>query len=374
VLAEGQEEVSAVAGAWVASADGRRVTADAQGRFSWTGDTPAGGVWLAGAPGHVSSLVSGYAPEGAVALHLQPLALPVANRPTAGFKLVTLRGTVQDSKGAAVGGAAVVLGGVAVGAANVAYADAAGRFALNARVDPAGGAATLIASEGRGVAVVSGLALTGKDQEVAPVRLTPATHDMEVRVAGVADLPLPTVVVKVVASDGTEAVLAPAGGRVRLAELSGARYDLRIEARAADGSAYSLIERPGIAPDWTQPGSVREEALLAPPTFEPPVPLALGATLAWAPVAGAVGYTVRVTAPRSSDGWPWEAFAASPRLTLSLPGGSLEPGLYRVGVSGWDAPGATARALAQASGVRALRRVDRSKGLRVAYREVSFTQ
>jgi hypothetical protein len=374
VLAEGQDEVLPAAGAWIASADGRRVTADAQGRFNWAGGAPAGGVWLAGAPGHVSSLVSGYEPEGAVALHLQPLALPVASRPTAGFKLVTLRGTVQDSKGASVGGAAVVLGGAAVGVANVAYADASGRFALTARVDPAGGAATLIASEARGVAVVAGLALTGKDQEVAPVRLTPATHDMEVRVAGVADLPLPTLVVKVVASDGTESVLAPSGGKVRLAELSGARYDLRIEARSADGSAYSLIERSGIVPDWTQPGSVREEALLAPPAFAPPVPLALGATLAWGPVAGAVGYTVRVTAPRSNDGWPWEAFSAAPRLTLSLPGGSLEPGLYRLGVSAWDAPGATARALAQASGVRALRRVDRTQGLRVAYREVSFTQ
>ncbi|MEB3328327.1 MAG: hypothetical protein VKQ33_03745, partial [Candidatus Sericytochromatia bacterium] len=142
----------------------------------------------------------------------------------------------------------------------------------------------------------------------------------------------------------------------------------------ADGSAYSLIERPGITPDWSLPGSVREEALLAPPAFEPPVPLALGGTLAWAPVAGAVGYTVRVTAPNSTEGWPWEGFAAAPPLKLSLPGGTLEPGLYRLGITAWDAPGATARALAQVAGVRALRRVDRSQGLRVAHREVSFIQ
>ena len=376
VLAEGEDEARPVAGAWVSSLDGRRVTSDAQGRFSWSGGVPAGGVWLAGAPGHVSSLVSGYAPEGPPTLHLQPLARPVASRPQASPRLVTLTGTVEAPDGGAMQGVSVVVGGAAVETAATAVSDATGSFSLRARVAAAGGEATLIATDpqGRGIGVAPGLTLTGFDQALSPVRVTATTHALEVRVAAVAELPLPVTAVKVVAPDGTAATLVPVAGKLRLADILGVRYDLRIEAQAVDGSAYSLIERPGLMPDWTQPEAVREEVLLAPPAFEPPVPVAIGATLSWSPVPGAVGYTVRLTAPRSEGGWPWEGFSVAPQLALSLPGGELEPGLYRLGVTAWDAPGATARALAQVEGVRALRRVDRKDGLRVAHREVDFTR
>lgn len=374
VLTVGAGRPRPVRGGWVASLDGRRVAAGPDGGFSWEGPPPADGTWVVGAEGHVTSLVGGLGPDAPQAFHLVPLAATEAAVGGAPAGPVTLTGVVQGPGGEGLPDLLVVLGLPGRAGPAVAITGADGRFTLATSLPARGAAgATLMAAGPRGghLGIATGLALTGRDAALPPLVAVQGDHALEVRVAGVPSLPAPRI--QVVMQGPTGAVLTLEGGaEVRVADLPGVAYGLRVQAVAQDGVNLSRIERPALALDWGRPRTVVTEALLAPPQLTPPARLALGAPVGWAPVAGATGYTVQLTGPRSGGGWPWEAFTASPGVVLALPGGRLEPGAHQLAVSAWDAPGLSARSLAQAGVARALRRVEGGDaGLRVARSEVT---
>jgi hypothetical protein len=363
-------EVRPIAGAWVATSDGQRTEADAGGWFRWTGGGPVDGLWLAGAPGHVTSVVAGLGPEAPARLHLEPLAVtrPVDERPPP--RATTLAGRVVDATGRGRPGLVVVLGGAGLASAPAATTDASGRYELAAPL-PEGGltAATLLAAglQGGELGVLRGLSLAPKPQTLPPLVVNPATLALRVAAAPPPGLPAPRVTITLRAPDGTRLGLVDAGEGFGLTEVDGLAFDLAVEAMSADGLAYSRIERPGIRLDWSRREDTWTEAMLAPVKLDPPPVLALAGDLGWPAVPGAGGYTVRLAGPRQGDGWPWEAFTVAPGVRLLQPLGGLAPGAWTLDVTAWDAPGLAPRALAHA---RALRRIDRAGGLRVSGRRL----
>jgi hypothetical protein len=363
-------EARPVAGAWVATSDGQRAEADAGGWFRWTGGGPADGLWLAGAPGHVTSVVAGLGPEAPDRLHLEPLAVtrPVGVRPPP--RATTLAGRVVDATGRGRPGLVVVLGGVGLASAPAATTDASGRYELAAAL-PEGGlaAATLLAAglQGGELGVLQGLSLAPKPQTLPPLVVTPATLALRVAAAAPPGLPAPRVTITLRAPDGTRLGLVDGGEGFRLADVDGLAFDLAVEAMSADGLAHSRIERPELRLDWARRDVTWTESMLAPVKLDPPPVLALAGDLGWPAVPGAGGYTVRLAGPRQGEGWPWEAFTVAPGVRLLQPLGGLEPGAWTLEVMAWDAPGLAPRALAHA---RALRRIDRAGGLRVSGRRL----
>jgi hypothetical protein len=287
---------------------------------------------------------------------------------------VALTGEVRDAGGAGLPGLLVVLSAPGLAGTPAAFTEADGRFTLRADL-PAGGlagATVLVAGpKGGHVAVATGLALTGQAQALPPILATAASHELQVAASGPASLPPPRVRVVMQGPPGSALTLDAAGG-LRLAPLPGVTYGLQVQALSNDGLRSSRLQRPALTLDWAQPRTTLTEELLALPDVTLPTPLALGAPLAWTAVPGAAGYTVEVAGPLNADGWPWEAFTVAPATTLLQPGGTLPPGPYRVAVSAWDAPGLSARALAQVGAPRALRRISGgATGLRVARVELA---
>ncbi|MEB3328329.1 MAG: hypothetical protein VKQ33_03755 [Candidatus Sericytochromatia bacterium] len=365
-------EARPVSAGWVASSDGRRVQADGAGWFRWEGEGPGDGLWLAGAPGHVTSVVAGLGPEPPALLHLEPLAVTRAAAVRLPTRSVALEGQVLDAAGRGRPGVVVVLGGAGLAGAPAATTDASGRYVLAAALPEAGvPAATVLAAGvlGGELGVLQGVTVGPASRSLPPLVVAPATLTLKVSAPAPPGLPPPRTTLTLRAVDGTRLGLVDAGEGFRLAEVAGLAFDLAIEARSPDGLAYSRVERPGVGLDWARAEVVWAEAMLPPAALDPPPVLALGGDLGWPAVAGAAGYTVRLAGPRHGDGWPWEAFTVAPGVRLLQPLGRLEPGAWTLEVMAWDAPGLAPRALAQ---VRRLRRVDRTGGLRVSGRRVEL--
>ncbi|MEB3221113.1 MAG: hypothetical protein VKS61_03450 [Candidatus Sericytochromatia bacterium] len=359
-----------VAAAWVATSAGLRVQAGPDGRFRWEGAGPADGVWLAGAPGHFTSVVQGAGAEVPATLHLEPLAVTRGWAPLPATRSVTLAGRVVDAAGQGRPGLVVVLGGPGVAGSPAATTDATGRYALTAALPVAGlASATLLAAglQGGELGLLRSVALPVGLQALPDLVVAPATLALRVAASAPPGLGALQATLTLRAPDGTRLGLVDAGEGFNLAEVSGVSLDLHLESVSADGLAYSRVERPGLRLDWAAREVTWREALLPPVSLDPPPVLAVGGDLGWPAVPGAGGYTVRVAGPRQGEGWPWEAFTPTPAIRLLQPLGGLEPGPWTLEVTAWDAPGLAPRALMQA---RSLRRVDGSAGLRVSGRRI----
>jgi hypothetical protein len=356
----------------VGTSDGRRVASDTQGRFRWPGDGPSDDIWLAGAPGHVTSLVAGLGPEVPARLHLEPLAVTRPGGATSATRGARLEGRVVDAAGNGRPGVVVVLGGAGLVSATAASTDATGRYTLVAPLPPEGlPAATLLGAglQGGELGLLEGVSIAPNARTLPPLVTTPATLSLRVAASAPAGLPASRATLTLRTPDGTRLGLVDAGEGFRLAEVAGITLDLAIEARTADGLAYSRVERPALRLDWTRQEVTWTEEMLPPVSLDPPPRVSPGEDLGWPAVAGAAGYTVRLGGPRQGEGWPWEAFTSAPGVRLLQPLGRLEPGLWTLEVTAWDAPGVSARALAH---VRALRRVERAAGLRVSGRRLEL--
>lgn len=362
-----------IAGAWIATRDGRWATTDAEGRFSLPGQPPADGVYTAGAPGHITSVVNGWRPDDALVFHLEPLAYrtPLLNTPNEAIP-VTVSGQITTPTGDPAAGVLVVLGGGGVRTSVVAYSDASGRFTLRPRLRQASPSqATLLAHGAAGMAMITNVPLTGGNQALEPARLSPFTHAVRIEVAAAPQMPAPVPVLRLQATDGTTLSLAGVGPH-RLAEFPNLDVALTISTVTSDGGRFSEISRPALKLDWSQPETQLTEAMLVPPGLRDVETLSPDARLDWEPVPGARGYTLEVNSVERVAGLPWEAFAPAPPAFFILPRDNFPPGFYRLGITAWDVPNLSMRSLAQTE-PRYLKRVPTAAGFRRAVRRVSLS-
>lgn len=358
--------------AWVATGDGRWATTDASGRFSLPGQPPPNGVYSAGAPGHITSAISGLRPDENLVFHLEPLVsrTPLKATPTEPVP-VTLSGRVVTPQGGPAPGVLVILGGEQVQRNVVAYTDAQGAFRIQPRLRRPGGAtATLLAHGSTGQAVRMNVPLTGTGQTIDTVRLQAFSHAVTVDVAGAPDMPTPVPVLRLQTPDGTSLSLTGSGPH-RLAEEPQLTFALRISSTTSDGGKHSEISRPRVSVDWSTAETRLVEQMLAPPEVQEIETLDQDVRLNWEPVSGARGYTLSINSVERVAGLPWEAFAPTPPTFFILPRSDFPPGFYRLNVTAWDVPNLSMRSLAQFE-PRRLKRVPTADGFRKAERRISL--
>ncbi|MEB3329614.1 MAG: hypothetical protein VKQ33_10315 [Candidatus Sericytochromatia bacterium] len=371
VLVEGPAGARPLVGATVYTSDGRLAHTGADGRFALPGGPPADGTWVAAAPGHVTSAVTGLpAPP---TLHLREQATTRPQQALGPAKPLELRGEVRDAQGQPAPNVLVAVGAAELVAGIPVRTDPQGRW--TSRTLAAGGrltAATVLAVglEGQGLGVARGLEAAAGAGDLGVLTLTPTSLAATVALdAG--ELQLPTrVELRAVTDDGVSLPLFGPDGTGRAAQLPGVRYALRVTAEDATGAIRSEIQRPDLPVDWSEDTFTWREALLPIPRLTAPLAdLYPGLELAWQPVAGAGGYLLEVQAVEAVPELPWEAFTTDTRLPFLWRGASWPRGAFDVTLRALDAPGLSTRALA-AVGPRRLRSWQSREGWRASFRRV----
>ena len=238
-------------------------------------------------------------------------------------------------------------------------------FAPGRRVE----AGTLLAvrtdDAGAWVGLRQGVAVGADDGGAGEVTAVAATREVTPVIDATAAVGLPLrSALWLVAADGTSLAVPSMAGRVRVAPLAGAHYELR--ALAADASLGVSSElRQEVALAGEGPLQARA-ALLAPPGQELDPALVLNEALRWSAVPGAAGYHLSL-AGVAGEGFLWEGYVTEPTMPLSFQG-TLPGGLYGLTLTAWDAPGLGARAVA-ALGPRRLRLPEQGASWRRASRQ-----
>jgi hypothetical protein len=372
-----------IAGAVVRTSDGRSATAGPDGRFALIGGAPDDGVYTASAPGFITSTVVGLVAGDAPVLHVQSTdAVSAQPLPAASW---TIRGVIHDPSGQPRPGAVVVLQDEHGATSAPAETNDAGEYALtifspDQRVQDG----TLIAYyDGppgvRAMAMATGLSLDPSDTRLdidpamlgeTPLRLILATHPIRVRLDSDAVGASPVVAVSL-EGPGARLTLPMADDTAWVAPVPGARYALRAEARQPDMGTWSLLVRDSIAIDFAAAETTVTEPMLAPP--HPTLIPELGPVdaLAWGGVPEATGFKVELAGLDGQGLW-WEAFTTETRLLTpgweALPGGR-----YGLTITAIEAPGLTARHVAQA-GARQLRRLPLPETYRQSARQLRLTR
>jgi hypothetical protein len=371
VLVDGPDGVRPLAGATVYTSDGRVARTDATGRFQLPGLAPADGTWVAAAPGHITSAVTGLpAPP---TLHLREQATTRAQPALGAPETLDLRGEVRDASGRPAPNVLVAVGGAELVAGIPVRTDAQGRW--TSRVVVAGGrlgAATLLAvdMDGAGLGVAHGLVASAASADMGVLTLVPTTLAATLELdAGAVELPT-QIDIRAVADHGVSLPLFGPGGVRRVARLAGLRFALEVTAQDPSGELRSEIRRPELAFDWRQATATWREALLPlPGLVEPLTDIFPGQEVAWLPVPGASGYLMEVQGVEAVPELPWEGFTTDTRLPFLWRGESWPRGAYYVTLRALDAPGLSTRALA-AIGARRLRSWQSSAGWRASFRRV----
>jgi hypothetical protein len=349
VVSFGPAGEHALPGATVTLGDGSHVVTDAAGAFTIP-RAPADGLYLASAPGHVTSTVAGLTGT-AVTLRLplrggaksaQPS--PLTERP------FHASGRLVDKGGAPVAGVDVVLTAADGAVGLPVTTDTDGRFLMPvfAHGRTVTGA-SLLALGGEGMVWIGradGLSCSADAPALDfaarpgtdPLVVKPATHRLRVDVDAGAVSASPTTTLFLTGREGQRlAVPREADGTYAVAP--GADYRLEI---AAQGDGWrSVVVRDRLPLPAAEAAATVRETLLAPPAITWDTPRAPLSAVTWAAIDGALGYWLTLS-QASRPGYAWEGFTT--QTTLAPP--AQAAGEYRLTVAALDAPGLTARSVA----------------------------
>ncbi|MEB3329615.1 MAG: carboxypeptidase-like regulatory domain-containing protein [Candidatus Sericytochromatia bacterium] len=330
-----------LAGALVATTDGRSATTDAEGRFEVPGVPPADGVYTVSAPGHVSVTLTGVTGVPVV-LRTQPVTTEAPARAP-----IVVTGRVATADGVGRGGVVVALADGRGAAGNPATTEADGRFSLvltapDRRVEQG----TLLAVDGRRrfMGLLAGVQLQGPEAALDalpgtpaldPVRLVEADHEVRLSIDGRAAPVAFTAHLDLVGPNGASLPVAPDDGRYLVARLEGARYELRIEASSGDQAVTTVSRVRNVPLTWSAGFSVIGDTLLAPPAFADKQPFQPGALLRWGAIEGAKAYELELT---NGAGYVWRALSVTNEAPFVFSEGRPPAGTYSLTLTAWDAP------------------------------------
>ena len=376
---------SPLAGASVATSDGRVTSTDGDGTFAFAGPLPADGALVASLPGFVTSAVAGL-PAGPVTLHLQPRAGQNEEVRPGREDAFLAYGTVVDLDGAPRPGVVVVLEDARGAYSTPAVSGADGAFILTVfapegRVED--GTLLVVGTPGdEWLGVAPGLSFNAADGAVDadpttpaadPVRVARADHPLSVNVDAAGLSGLLDVNVYMVGPGGISLSLPGEPMSKLVADLPGVSYELQAEIVDPVAGTRAALRQELLPINFAAASTVIAERLLVPPVIAPFDPNAPGVTVAWAPVPEARGFRLTL-AGLDGQGFVWEGFTEG--LSLAPPmGQELAPGRWSLTVAAWDRDDLTSRSVAALPDRRlALRLMPRSGRWRTAARQVVFSR
>lgn len=345
----------ALTGATVWTTDGRSATTDAEGRFALTGAWPADGTWVVVHPSYHASTVVGLVPDGPLEFHLKSNTVVPGPTPPDGKTSFEIAGRVVDRTGAPVEGVTLLMNAKDGSFGTPAFTALDGTFTMKvlAHGDTVEDAAVVAIDYDTEawMGLATGLTLDKAVREVdlAPgdagtgLVVTPMTHTLRLNVVSApADLRVRSYVDLVV--PGLEPIAIYGHDEtVRLTNVPGARYNVRVYAADSERTRQTAYVREQLAPDFRNPETALDIALLPIPEI---LPLAAGplTAVSWNPIAGASGYEVRLDS-ENARGFQWEGYTTATSLPFNVPDGTPS-GNYALKVTAWEAAGMTPRRVA----------------------------
>lgn len=333
-----------LAGARVATTDGRSAFSAADGSFVLPGGPPGNGVYVVSRENYATLVMTGQT-QGSPRLYLQAQAGHTADPPAQ--VRFTVHGRLIDPDGRPVVDAFVALGDADGTTCVPVVSGVNGAFDLPVTAPTATVAnGTLIAAARTGnyLALQSGVSVSADQPTLAPLAMVAADHAMNVAldstVMGAIAVPQS---IDLVAADGTRLGIALHPGSARIANIPGARYAYRAEAVDPASGTTSMLVRDNLPIDFTSQKSDFTASLLAPPQLTVPPTLTPGEQVSWPTVAGADGYHLSLTGTDSA-GFVWEGLTSSNSLPLTLPA-PLPAGHYDMVLAALDGAAQMPRSL-----------------------------